>query len=430
MSAGICVMNRNAIAMAADSAVTIGDHAAIHNSANKLFSLSRIAPVGVIIYADATLMEIPVEIIVKEYKKNLGDKTFGTLKEYVDDFLAFLENNRNLFRFDLNEKSFVLQLFFNLMKGLSIGYKKFLDRKRGNLLRDLTEEELSDVCEQAVEETLKYVDDQKKVPEYSFAGYVKTKYRQDFFDFLKKTADFNWMTDEQREAVADKSCLIFDTVFERNGYLGIAIAGFGDEEIFPHMVHLHISGMINGKLRFLRVKEQEVTEDNNAAIIPLAQTDVMQTFLLGINDQFLNELSKDIPEEIQKCISSLDDALFAPGKKIEVLRSLQSLAPTILTRMNNTAGKNYVGPLIQSVATLPIEELALLAESMINITSVRRKVTLDRNIGTVGGPIDVAIISKGDGLIWLKRKHYFEAKYNPQYFYSHFDRIKRDDVGD
>lgn len=34
MSAGICIMNRNAIAMAADSAVTVSDHAAIRYSAN------------------------------------------------------------------------------------------------------------------------------------------------------------------------------------------------------------------------------------------------------------------------------------------------------------------------------------------------------------------------------------------------------------
>ena len=33
MSAGICIMNKNAIALAADSAVTIGQHLAIHNSA-------------------------------------------------------------------------------------------------------------------------------------------------------------------------------------------------------------------------------------------------------------------------------------------------------------------------------------------------------------------------------------------------------------
>ena len=33
---------------------------------------------------------------------------------------------------------------------------------------------------------------------------------------------------------------------------------------------------------------------------------------------------------------------------------------------------------------------------------------------TVGGPIDVAVITKGDGFVWVKRKHYFEAEYNPR----------------
>ena len=82
MSAGICIMNRNAIAMAADSAVTVGDHAAIHNSANKLFSLSRVAPVGVIVYANAALMTVPIEIIVKQYKKQLADRVFPKLNDY------------------------------------------------------------------------------------------------------------------------------------------------------------------------------------------------------------------------------------------------------------------------------------------------------------------------------------------------------------
>ena len=67
-------------------------------------------------------------------------------------------------------------------------------------------------------------------------------------------------------------------------------------------------------------------------------------------------------------------------------------------------------------------ELALLAESMINITSLRRKVAIDNNIGTVGGPIDVGMITKSDGFIWIKRKHYFDQAYNPQYFYSHYMR--------
>ena len=34
---------------------------------------------------------------------------------------------------------------------------------------------------------------------------------------------------------------------------------------------------------------------------------------------------------------------------------------------------------------------------------------------TVGGEVDVAVISKGDGFIWIKRKHYFKPELNPQY---------------
>jgi len=29
---------------------------------------------------------------------------------------------------------------------------------------------------------------------------------------------------------------------------------------------------------------------------------------------------------------------------------------------------------------------------------------------TVGGPIDVAVLSKGDGFVWIKRKSYFDPR--------------------
>ncbi len=99
MSAGICIMNKNAIAMAADSAVTIGQHIAIHNSANKLFAISRCEPVGVIVYSSASFMQIPIEIIIKQYKSFLGKKRFNSLKDYVADFMSYLETNSKLFHF-------------------------------------------------------------------------------------------------------------------------------------------------------------------------------------------------------------------------------------------------------------------------------------------------------------------------------------------
>ena len=55
-----------------------------------------------------------------------------------------------------------------------------------------------------------------------------------------------------------------------------------------------------------------------------------------------------------------------------------------------------------------------MAEALVNLTSLKRRVTPEDE--TVGGPVDVAVISKGDGLIWIKRKHYFAPELNHRYF--------------
>jgi len=82
-------------------------------------------------------------------------------------------------------------------------------------------------------------------------------------------------------------------------------------------------------------------------------------------------------------------------------------------------------PTMSAVSLLPMEELADLAEALVSLTSLRRRVSLSQE--TVGGPIDVAIISKGDGLIWIKRKHYFEPSLNPSYFERQALRWKQED---
>jgi hypothetical protein len=70
--------------------------------------------------------------------------------------------------------------------------------------------------------------------------------------------------------------------------------------------------------------------------------------------------------------------------------------------------------LVAVVEILPKDELAAMAESLVNLTSLKRKMSLGEE--TVGGPIDVAIISKGEGLIWIRRKHYFKKELNPHFF--------------
>ncbi len=67
------------------------------------------------------------------------------------------------------------------------------------------------------------------------------------------------------------------------------------------------------------------------------------------------------------------------------------------------------------IGSLPVDEMAELAETLIMLESLKEKVT--RPTESVGGPIDVCVISKSDGFVWNKRKHYFEHGLNPHYFF-------------
>jgi hypothetical protein len=65
-----------------------------------------------------------------------------------------------------------------------------------------------------------------------------------------------------------------------------------------------------------------------------------------------------------------------------------------------------------------------MAESLVSLTSFKRKVSTQTE--TVGGPVDVAVISKGDGFVWMHRKHYFKSEYNPQFKANYY--MKRDTI--
>ena len=77
MTAEIAIMNKLAIALAADSAVTIGgEQKKIYNTVNKLFTLTKFQPVGILIYGSASFMGVPWETIIDLYRKKIGRKYY------------------------------------------------------------------------------------------------------------------------------------------------------------------------------------------------------------------------------------------------------------------------------------------------------------------------------------------------------------------
>jgi len=136
---------------------------------------------------------------------------------------------------------------------------------------------------------------------------------------------------------------------------------------------------------------------------------------------YLSEIFDKYPEIIVENIEKFND-----NEKQQLMEKLKVASNKIFKDCNERIkiykGKSYVDPIIRVVAMLPKDELAAMAESLVSLTSFKRKVTMETE--TVGGPIDVAVISKGDGFIWIKRKHYFKSELNPQFFANYYREVK------
>ena len=87
-------------------------------------------------------------------------------------------------------------------------------------------------------------------------------------------------------------------------------------------------------------------------------------------------------------------------------QKLASLKDDIIDRVQRYCDENFTQKVTNMLTSLSKKDLSYMAESLVNLSAFKLKIS--DSYETVGGPIDVAIISKTDGFVWIKRKLYFE----------------------
>ncbi|MGB7922450.1 MAG: hypothetical protein WCF57_04335 [Pyrinomonadaceae bacterium] len=431
MTAEIAIMNKSAVALAADSAVTIqhGKGYKIYNTL-KLFNLCQSNPVGVMVYENADFMSVPWETIIKHYRKQLGNTPFDTLEEYGANFIAYL-NNPLLFPESVQDQT-ALSTVYNYLKELS----QRIDFKIKELTikgLKVSEAQIKRVLREMIKnwhDTLKAQNLLPPLPA-SIEQDVRSKYGNEFDKFIDDIFQALPLTEQLKKSLRSISTWLLTNDLSNltleQSYSGVVIAGFGETDLYPAVITYRVETVVLGHLRYIHNtdKSDRITTNRLATVVPFAQDEMVYGFMEGIDPKFhehiLNELLgifKLYPEEIVKRLPGLTkkrkDTLLIELKKVGV-----DLVKVFNDKIDNHKKKKHIIPIVRAVSVLPKEELASMAEALVNLTSTKRRVTLDAE--TVGGPIDVAVISKGDGFIWIKRKHYFDADKNPQ-FLSQYKR--------
>ncbi|WP_085034090.1 hypothetical protein [Ensifer aridi] len=406
------MMNRLAVVLAADSATTVSHwnggqrEERYFKGANKIFQLSDMEPVGLMIFDSADLLRVPWELAIKSFRKQLGNKSFNTVDEYAKEFFGFLSDNHSLFPKEIQDEAIVTSVGGQAYRWVKAAIK---DVEGAGVQAAITAKI------EAEEQALGTIE--------LFAGISEDNATKLFADLKERLieAATEWLElfeqpipDDLERVVLAAFWYVVKHPSKSLSTTGLVFAGYGDHQIFPEMVEYQSCGIVGGKHIF-SLKEHEVIDHTKpAAISGFAQTSMIDTFSLGLSDEAFSSMMVSANRELLEFANTIIAASGADPEKIDNLPGLvQAAMRKIRESVLEQARENHYVPLRNVIGFLPVDEMAGLAETLINLQSLKEKVTKPSE--TVGGPVDVAVITKHEGLVWIKRKHFFDPALNSRY---------------
>ncbi len=420
MTAIVGILNRRGVVFAADSAATHKSAAGykISNNANKIFSLSKYHPVGVALYNNLDFMGVPWDSIIKQFRSSQREKKYDTLQGYIKPFFTFIKS------YCLN---IVVQQQLEYAGIIINSYCQEVNKLVVNEVGPLTDANAEPFFHKALSVMDETYNKLKGDRAEDFVNYKQA----DFEEYTKGIVDNALLSislhpkypAELRKKFCDSLFALIchkSHIFLDNIYSGLVFFGYGDKDLFPSLLEYKVTYAIGGRVKYTLQQKYEIGPNAyNSLVIPFAQTDVANTVVRAVDDRLRQKFYENFALTLggfkEEIVNKLTGAK-APEKFIEIFKNLDinKYSTDYQKGMDDFILQSYVNPLLETVTFLDKEDLADMAESLVRMTCLKRHVTTDEE--TVGGPVDVAIVTKGDGFIWKKRKHYFDAELNTQFF--------------
>jgi hypothetical protein len=378
-------------------------------------------------------MGVPWETVIKMYRSELGSTSFDHLEDYANNFLDFFHRENLIFPAELQEQFVEGYLGFQLTQ-----LRNSVREEIARILKEqgsINETSVPQLVTAAVDKYTQGLDDIESLASFPDDVVVEVLglYRPIIHRVISDVFENLPVNVDQLEPFCGK--LIGKRVLVDNSS-GVVIAGFGEKDVFPALYAYQCQAVVANRMRYVRVNEAKIgltsSSESDASVFPFAQREMVNRFMEGIDPEFEAETGKYLTKLLVEgypglILDSLSGKL-SPDEtdsfRDKLAKLGQNLANEFAEQSRTFRRERFVEPIVNTVAALPKDELAAMAESLVNLTSFKRRVTSAEQ-DTVGGPVDVAVISKGDGFIWIKRKHYFDPALNAHFLANYF---RKDDV--
>ncbi len=419
MTAIVGILNKRAAVIAADSAITVqrGGNTQIYNNATKIFKLSNKHPVGAMIFGSDSFMGVPLAVLFGIYRDKFGDRSFSTLQEYVDNFISFLAKEPHFADAELQHRYLRGEIgtyYEKVKKYTAECITEDLNPEDGHSISDedrirIKQSRLKEGMQAITENIGILTDPEKKSPEfekYSFKKFIS--YAKEDIDGLKELCKEDDLPSDLGDAWAKEFYYYLCSQFYYEG-TGIVFVGYGTDELFPSLIPIFVSGIVDGRLRYCysRDEEEHISWDNESAICPFAQCDVMMTIMKGMSPALREKVNEAANDAISQTKEKMIEAMKTAGVDAETIAKVQETDIKEVSekhegQIQDFVQTEYVNGLVDTVESFGVEDMADMAESLISITNLQRHFTASEE--SVGGPVDVAVITKADGFVWVKHK--------------------------
>lgn len=412
MTAEIVVANKWGIAIAADSAVTSTQwhkgqlREKVLQAANKVFALSKWEPVSAMIYNSVTLGGTPWETLIKLARAKLGRDKFDQLPEYGEFIWKFIESNPHV----VPEENARWIARINMIRLISQFSSETIEQRK---FKENIDAEISRL------ETVARLDNFDTKLESTIPTYYDTEISRTISLLPSRLQSGN------KTRITKLVQLAFTRQEKLRDYTGLVISGYGSSDVLPRVTDYISDIIVCGRPRYWQRASESVTAINNSLVLPFADTEVIDTLLDGINPRFKRKQNTQAIETIvgiaHKVIDEISELSSDKRKEYKgaASKSIVDSFVEFSKAMDNYMKEELRYPIESTIGLLPVSDLAIVAETLLNASQIHKRVNPETE--TVGGPVDVAVLTKGDGLVWIKRKHYFSKDLNPAFIGRYLD---------
>ncbi|HUJ02713.1 MAG TPA: hypothetical protein VLW75_03675 [Rhizomicrobium sp.] len=407
MTSEIAVMNQRAVALAADSAVTLidGGTVVVRNEQRKLFNLIEGRPIGLMFFGVADMLGHPWDHLIEHYQKTQKPDAFAHLRDCAVHFTNALDHMDELFAGKRQQDDYkrllasVFRYVFNFAQYL---------RDSGAGAGDDTA-----VLEHAIDtiwRDYQFRPDGTPRPDLScfpaeFGKRVLSEHGKMIAELIQYGFAPFGLSHQSQARLQDIAvfCVVKDLFLE--DVSGLVFAGFGAEDRYPALVTYFVSAIVCGVVKRAEASHDVIDTEHRSRIRVFADSEVTNAFIRGIDYNLERRLYGGFRMMMHGLVDQLVGAFPGadPSTRETVRQKFQNdFVPRYFEAFHQAISQYqqqaFINPVLRVLEIAGRTELGDTARQLVGLNVFKKRITAQKE--TVGGAIDVAIITRENGFTW------------------------------